>query len=238
MNKMIEIMKDHSSHRKFDVNYELPEQDLQLIIECAKQASTYINGQFYSIIIVKDKEKRAQMVNSNPLNSHILNSSVFLLFIMDLNRSNKIFQHHHTSHDFSDNIDHLFLGSVDTALSCANAINAVESLGLGCVVVGGVRYHVDEIIDLFKLPTLTYPLFGLSIGKPIDTPVIKPRLSNDTMIFTDEYKDYSYDLISDYDLILSKNQLSESWSDSIKNYFNNDSLKEITRKGLDKQKLL
>lgn len=57
MNKAIEIMKNHSCHRKFDINYELTEQDLQLINECAKQALTYVNGQFYSIIVVKDQEK-------------------------------------------------------------------------------------------------------------------------------------------------------------------------------------
>ncbi len=54
-----------------------------------------------------------------------------------------------------------------------NAMNEVESFGLGCVVAGGVRYYVDEIIDLYKLPALICSLFGLSIGKPSNKAEIK-----------------------------------------------------------------
>lgn len=74
-------------------------QSIKRIIDCLKKAPTHINGQFYSVIVVRDLEKRKRLVELNPLNGHILKSSVFLLFIADFNRSRIIMESNDIQHD-------------------------------------------------------------------------------------------------------------------------------------------
>lgn len=240
MNEVIETISNHVSHRIFDRDFEIDENTMNTIIEGLKNAPTHINGQFYSVIVVKDRLKRKKLVELNALNSHILKSSTFLLFIADFNRSNIIMKSKEIKHDFGRNIDNLFVAGIDAGLGAMNAINVVESLGLGCVVVGGVRYHAADVIQLFDLPEFTYPLFGLSIGKPIDNPVKSPRISADYNVFIDKYRSIPTDFYKEYDQLLVEHGVTQgsTWSEFISSYFKNDKLKDITKDNLKIQGFL
>lgn len=241
MNNIIKELQNHRTYRDFDDNYTLPDTELEEILTAARQAPTWMNGQFYSIIVVKDKAKRDELVRLNPGNPHIAKSSVFLLFLADLNRTQHVAKKKNTPYNVQDNLDALIVATTDAALACGNAVTACESLGLGTVVVGSVRNHPEEYIKLFQLPELVYPLFGLSIGKPTVDMRVKPRLPKETVIHYDTYTPYSYNLIEEYDATME--QFAEAretklWSQKFADYFKEATLSEITRKGLEKQHFL
>lgn len=64
---------------------------------------------------------------------------------------------------------------------------AAESLGLGCVILGSLLNDIPQLIDLLNLPEYTYPVLGLAIGKPDQTPAVKPRMPRAMQFFENTY---------------------------------------------------
>ncbi|MBO0466534.1 nitroreductase family protein [Enterococcus plantarum] len=222
MNKTIEILKNRRSYRDFDENHAISKEELQAILDAARQAPSWMNGQFYSIIVLQQKELREQLVQWNPGNPHIAKSSVFLVFIGDLHRTKMVSTAHETLYPIDESIEPILLATTDAALALENAVIAVESLGLGSVVVGSIRKHGKEISQLLNLPEYTFPLFGLSIGKPTVEMEIKPRLPEPTVIHYDRYQSYAYTLIEQYNQIMEafgEARETKPWSQKFADYF-------------------
>lgn len=237
MNQIIQHLTQHRSYRDFDPTYQLPDEDLQAILKAARQAPTWMNGQFYSILVIRDEAIRQQLVAWNPTNPHMEKSSVFLVFLADLARTSEVSKHYDVDYQATDNLDVLLTATTDAALACENAVVAVESLGLGCVVVGSIRRFADKVIDLLQLPAYTYPLFGLSIGKPVVDMYVKPRLPEQAVVHYDKYHPYSYELISEYDKTMAKfgeARETKLWSKKFADYFSNQH-PEVTINGLKRQ---
>ena len=196
----LEVMNQHRTYRNFDETYQLSEAELQKILQARRQATSWMNGQMYSIIVVRDTEIRRQLVAMNPGNSHMLHSSVFLVFVADLKRTQKVAeQQYEMDYRINEGFDPLITAVTDTALALENAVIATEALGLGSVVVGSIRKDIAEVSKLLNLPDYVLPVAGLSIGKPNVDMRIKPRLPEEAVIHYDTYKDYDYSLIEEYD---------------------------------------
>lgn len=222
MNKTIEILKNRRSYRDFDENHILSKEELQAILDAARQAPSWMNGQFYSIIVIQDKKLREQLVKWNPGNPHMLKSSVFLLFIGDLHRTKMVSTDHESSYVIDQSIEPVILATTDAALALENAVIAAESLALGSVVVGSIRKHGKEISQLLDLPDYTFPLFGLSIGKPIVEMNVKPRLPESTVVHYDKYQPYAYTLIEQYNQIMEtfgEARETKRWSQKFADFF-------------------
>lgn len=71
----------------------------------------------------------------------------------------------------------IFLQAVeDTVLATQNVLNAVESMGLGGVVLGSIKNDSQKLIEVLGLPKMAFPILGLQIGIPDQDPQLKPRL--------------------------------------------------------------
>ncbi|MBO0441911.1 nitroreductase family protein [Candidatus Enterococcus ikei] len=222
MNQTIELLKNRRSYREFDENYALPKVELQAILDAARQAPSWMNGQFYSIIVIQDKKIREQLVKWNPGNPHMLNSSVFLLFIGDLHRTKIVSAAHESSYSIDESVEPMILAVTDASLALENAVIAVESLGLGSVVVGSIRKYGKEICQLLDLPDNTFPLFGLSIGKPVVEMKVKPRLPETSVVHYDKYRPYAYSLIEQYNDTMEQfgeARETKRWSQKFSDYF-------------------
>lgn len=222
MNETIKLLKSHRTFRDFDSDYAILNSDLQAILDAARQAPSWMNGQFYSIIVLTDKALREQLVQWSPGNPHILNSSVFLLFIGDLHRTQLVSQKYQTDYFIDQSIEPLLIATTDAALALENAVVATESLGLGSVVVGSIRKNAKEISTLLDLPKHTFPLFGLSIGKPTVEMKIKPRLPEQAVIHFNKYNGYPYTLIEQYDQVMQifgEKRETKDWSQKFSDYF-------------------
>ena len=163
MNTVIDLMKSHSSVRRFKEE-AIKEEDLQAILSAGQMASSWKNFQSYSIILVRSQEKKEALYQFVPQEA-IRQSSVFLLFVGDLNRAEKGVRMH-TDQFHPEGPDNLLITSVDAALAGQNTLLAAESLGYGGVIIGLVRYQASEVAKLFNLPDYTYPVFGMALGVP------------------------------------------------------------------------
>lgn len=198
MNETIDLMKKHTSVRRF-TDEQISDEDLKVIIDAGRAASSWKNFQSYSIIVVRNQEKKAALFDLVPQEA-IRQSSVFLLFIGDLNRAEKGVRLH-TDTFYSQGVENLLISSVDASLAAQNTLLAAESLGYGGVIIGLIRYASREIAELFNLPDYTYPIFGMALGKPDQHHAVKPRLPYETVVFEENYQEQDTSVIQNYDQI-------------------------------------
>ena len=236
----IDLLQNHRTYRQFDKDYQLSDLQLQQILDSARQAPTWMNGQLYSILVIKDPQIREQLVSWNPGNPHMKDSSVFLIFLADLKRTQKVAEDKKVPYRVGERIDPLLVATADAVFALQNAVTAVEALGLGSVVVGSIRNNIDEIAELLHLPDYVFPVASLSIGKPIVDMQIKPRLPQAAVVHFDTYQDYEYSLIEDYDATMKKfGELRETkdWTQKFADTFSRPASKKVDA-FLKKQKLL
>ena len=196
MTETIKLMKAHTSVRRFK-EQEIPQEDLNTILSAGQMASSWKNFQSYSVIVVRSQEKKDALFELVPQEA-IRQSAAFLLFVGDLNRAEKGARLH-TDVFQPQGVEGLLITSVDAALAGQNTLLAAESLGYGGVIIGLVRYKSLELVELFKLPDYTYPVFGIALGVPNQKHDVKPRLPLENVVFEEEYQEQSTEAIEAYD---------------------------------------
>lgn len=219
MTETIDLMKQHSSVRSF-TNEQISDEDLRSILDAGRSASSWKNFQSYSIIVVRNQEKKEALFRLVPQEA-IRQSSVFLLFVGDLNRAEKGVKEH-TDNFYPQGIENLLISSVDASLVAQNTLLAAESLGYGGVMIGVLRDVSKEVAKLFDLPDYTYPVMGMALGKPATKPSVKPRLPYETVVFEENYQIQDSSVIQTYDRVqlnYAAGRAQESWSQRLANQF-------------------
>ena len=81
------------------------------------------------------------------------------------------------------------MGVVDAALAAQNAAIALESLGLGFVLIGAMRNHPEAVAAELGLPSGVMALFGMCVGypDPAKPTGIKPRLPQRAVLHREQY---------------------------------------------------
>lgn len=210
MNEVIELLMQHRSIRKFKDD-PIPDDTLATIIQAAQMASTSSNVQAYSVIAIKDRKTREQLMRLSGNQQYVLESPVFLVWCADLYRLSKASDKHAATgqreqgDSYADTVENLLIATIDTALAAQNAVVAAESLGYGIVYIGGLRNQIQEVAELLELPELVYPLFGMCIGVPDQQPLSRPRLPLEGVLHTDKYQKENIETaIETYDQIYSE----------------------------------
>lgn len=189
MNSVIQQLMSHRSIRKFKDD-PIPEETLHTIIAAGQMASTSSNVQAYSVIAIDDLKQRELIMKLSGNQSFIMESPVFIIWCADLYRLNIAARQHGNRNVetlYTDSTENMIVATVDTALAAQNAAIAAESLGLGIVYIGGVRNNIEQLATILKLPELVYPLFGMCIGVPDQSPMVRPRLQTDTVLHSNTY---------------------------------------------------
>ena len=215
MNETIDLMKKHISVRRF-TEEPISDKELRAIIDAGRAASSWKNFQSYSIIVVRSQETKAALFDLVPQKA-IRQSSVFLLFIGDLNRAKKGVCLH-TDTFYPQGVANILISSVDASLVAQNTLLAAESLGYGGVIIGLVRYASREIAELFNLPNYTYPIFGIALGKPAQHHTVKPRLPYEAVVFEEKYQEQDVSIIQTYNQVQADyagNRATDTWSERL-----------------------
>lgn len=204
MNPTINTLQAHRSYRDFDHNHQLSATELDNILQAARQAPSWMNGQHYSIININDSDLRAKIGDLQPRNPQILSASVFLIFVADLYRMQLASQAYDGNFSAVSDLDNLILATTDTALAAQNALTAAESLNYGTCMIGGIRAIAPQLVELLKLPRHTFPLFGLAIGKPSVDMRLKPRLPQEAVVFNNQYNSDLAPLLAQYETTMTE----------------------------------
>lgn len=237
MSETITLMKSHTSVRRFKEE-AIPQEDLNEILSAAQMASSWKNFQSYSVILVRNQEKKDALFELVPQEA-IRQSAAFLLFVGDLNRAEKGARLH-TDTFQPKGVEGLLITSVDAALAGQNTLLAAESLGYGGVIIGLVRYKSVEIAELFNLPDYTYPVFGIALGVPNQKHDVKPRLPLENVVFEEEYQEQTSEAIEAYDRVQTEYagvRATTTWSQRLAEQFGQPE-PSSTRENLEQKNLL
>ena len=190
MNPVLESLFKHKSIRKYK-NQPLEDEKLSLIIKAAQAAPTWCNGEQVSIIVIKEQSQKDKMKDLCYDQPYISTCSVFLVFCADFYRCCIAFEKAGKPKEefekYIKNIDAVFIGCHDVGIAMQNATVAAESMGLGTVDIGGIRYKSLEVVKELNLPKYVIPICGLCVGYPDDDPGIKPRLPMSAVCFEGKY---------------------------------------------------
>jgi len=186
MNPTIEEMQQHCSIRKF-ADRELETGTLKQLLLAGQAAATSSFIQATTVIQVTDLEIRSRMVDISGNQKYVRSAAEFLVFCADLQRIRHRVKALGLEAEF-DWTEQFITATIDVALFAQNTVIAAESLGLGCCYIGGIRNQPEDVCQLLGLPDLVYPVFGLCIGYPAQSPGKKPRLPLPAIVHQNSYQ--------------------------------------------------
>lgn len=220
-NDTLALQLAHRSVRKF-LAQPVSDEQLAAIVAAAQSAATSSNLQPWSVIAVRDPERKARLATLANDQRFIEEAPLFLVWVADLSRARRLAAKAGAPLDGADYLETTIIGFVDTALAAQNAVVAAESLGLGTVFVGALRNHPEEVAAELTLPPHAVATFGLAVGLPDPTEVagIKPRLPQGAVLHREQYTAADADAhIPSYDERLSaynaRYGLPSNWSERV-----------------------
>ena len=188
-NQAIQTLLNRRSIRAFK-NNPIGEDVVKTLEAAAQRAacSQFLND-WSAIKITSEslKQKLSQLGNQ----AYIATAPLLYVFVIDQHRNAAIARKNGIDadgDDFTLKTGYRFSQSQNDAVLALHAMEtAAESLGLGCVILGSILNNIPELIELLKLPKYTYPVLGLAIGEPDQSPELKPRMDSSMQFFENEY---------------------------------------------------
>ena len=181
----IEQIYRHYSTRKYKTD-PVSDEMIEAIVAAGQRASTSSNLQVYSVIVVKDQQKRLRLMELCGNQEFIAQAPVFMAWCADQSRLSRVCQSRgYTA--INNYMENFLVAVVDATLAMQTAALAAESMGLGMCYIGGIRNHPDAIINLLELPPLVFPVSGMTLGWPDAKPFIRPRLPLEAILHWECY---------------------------------------------------
>lgn len=219
---VIDTLNKHVTVRFF-TGEPVSDEMLHTILNAARRSPTSSNMQTYSIVVVRDAEKKKKLAEYAGNQKHIETCDVFVAFCADLRRLETAAEMH--GEVLAKNLEISLVSTVDAALVGMSVQLAAESCGLGAVMVGGMRNYPEEVAKLLGFPSGVFVVYGMSIGWPDwnKVPPQKPRLAEELIIHHEAYNDADpRELLQQYDGALAdyygrqdRNQHEAAWTGPI-----------------------
>jgi len=196
----------HQSVRRFEkrtVSREL----LELLVLAAQSAPTSANLQCWSVVVVTDPKLKAKFLVAGNNNTTIEQAPCYMVWLADLTHVATILG------DDVEGLDHLetfLVSSIDAALAAQSFSIAAQSMGLGTVFHGSIRYKPEIAIEALSLPKHTFPVFAMAVGWPSKELVvhwnhpdeIKPRMPQHMVLHYNKYEPRKLSQLLDYDKVV------------------------------------
>ena len=184
-NPIIELMRAHRSVRSYSPE-PVTDEVVEAIVEAAQWAPSSSFRQVCSVVGVRDIEKKRILRTLCNNQRWVEECPVFLVFCADLNRLDDLCQVEglHTNIEY---LETLVMTVLDVGIFIQNAALAAEALGLGTCMIGGLRDHSREVIQLLNLPQGVFGVSGLCLGYPAEVPGQRPRLPLAEVLYWERY---------------------------------------------------
>lgn len=193
----IDLMHQHGSVRSYQPD-PVSRDMVKEIVAAGQRASTSSNLQTYSVIVTTDKDKKKKIQAICNGQKHISEAPVFLLWCADFSRLKRVCQHQGYAIE-AGYVENFMVATVDAAIASQNSALAAESLGLGFCYIGALRNDPRSVREIFDLPELVYPVVGMTIGWPVDPPLIRPRLPLEAVLHWESYRQDDLIQLKKYD---------------------------------------
>lgn len=187
-NDTLAAILSHRSVRSY-LPTPLPQGALELIVAAAQSAATSSNLQVWSVVAVEDKDRKSRLAALAGNQKQIEQAPLFLLFLADLSRLDRIAQDRGLRAEAHDYLESLLVAVIDATLAAQNAVVAAESLGLGSVYIGAIRNKPVDVAAELGLPPNVLAVFGLCLGYPDESAAsgVKPRLPQSLVLHRERY---------------------------------------------------
>lgn len=204
-NPVIDQIVKHTSVRAFDPARKLPEGLVETLAAAAQSASTSSNFQSWSMVVVRDEERKRKLQELCDNQRFIGEAPLFLVFCADASRHKRVTREQGYAFG-SDYLELLLVSMMDSALAVQNTALAAESLGLGCCMVGAIRNRAREVAELLALPPGVFATVGLAIGYPLaPAQAVRPRLPQSVVVHEEAYSTERLpEGLAAYDAIMAK----------------------------------
>jgi nitroreductase len=207
VNDVIGTMLKHRSVRAF-ADRALPDDILQIVAAAAQSASTSSNLQAWSVIAVRDAQRKARLAAHAGNQKHVANAPLLLVFIADLSRLRRLSNAQDMEGLGLGYLEAFLVALTDAAFAAQNTVVALESLGLGCCYIGGMRNQPEAVAQELELPPEAFAVFGLTVGYPDPNVItdVKPRLPAQVVLHTERYQAESDAALAGYDATMNEFQ--------------------------------
>lgn len=224
INSTLKLLQSHTSIRDYKKE-DIPLETLKSILGSAQHAASSNFVQAYSVIHITDPVKKEAIATLSKNERQIHSAPVLLLFCADMKRLEYACEKQGTSIQI-DTLENFLVAVIDTALFAQNFVVAAESQNYGICYIGGVRNNPEEISKVVQLPDKTIPLFGMTVGIPDESHLVKPRLPVHAILHENVYNEEKYDeLLDQYDTQLEDyygnrltNQKKTNWTIEMSNF--------------------
>ena len=188
-NAVIDLLTSHQSIRNY-LDKPLTKEQVEAIENAVMQTSSSCFFQMVTTIKVTDKQMLAKIAKLSGDQHNIETCAQFWVFCIDARRFLK------TNLLTTPIPFRLFYSGLnDVSLSCQQALVAAESMGLGCVVIGGHKAGIDELSQMLNLKEGVIPALALCIGvvdEEYKEDQLKPRLPKQCLFMDNTYNDDAF----------------------------------------------
>lgn len=191
MNETVQVLLNRKSVRAYEP-VDIPETDVEQILQSAVQAATAGNMTLWSCIRVTDPQLKADLADHCDHQPFIAKAPLVLVFYADYRRWVDAYR----TVDLGEPVRPLahgdfMLAMMDAIIAAQSAVSAADALGYGCCYIGDVIENWEWHREAFKLPPLVIPACMVVIGVPTEQQkqrVKPPRFHMEDVIFENVYQ--------------------------------------------------
>jgi nitroreductase len=219
INETLETLLSHRSVRRF-TDAPVEDADIERAVTAGQAASTSSAVQAYCMIRVTDASVRESIAELSGPQAMVAVAPAFFVVCGDARRHRLICEREGGA--YKAGFEGFVVSVIDATLFAQNLAVAFESMGYGLCFVGGIRNDLERLTALLELPEGVYPLYGLVVGRPDQSPDARPRLPVSAVLFEDRYPDDAtvFEQIDAYDAVYrayleARGATGKTWSASM-----------------------
>ena len=144
LNPLIEHLLDHRSVRAY-LPDAVTDAELAAIVAAAQSAASASNLNVWSVVAVRDAERRARLAELAGNQAHVREAPLQLVWLADLARLRRIADGLGRPAEGLDYLEMFLTGVIDAALAAQNGAAAAESLARTGLVDGETAAHRAEV---------------------------------------------------------------------------------------------
>ncbi|MEL6796890.1 MAG: NADPH-dependent oxidoreductase [Planctomycetota bacterium] len=183
-NPVIDLLLSHRTIRTFKPD-PVPDEHVRLAVAAGQMASTSSAVQAYSLIRVRDTSTRESIADLAGPQPKIAQCGAFFVILGDTRRHRVAAKREGNAYD--QRLESFLVAAIDASLFAEKMVIAFESMGYGICYIGGLRNDTERLDKLLELPEGVYPLFGMCVGVPDESPTRRPRLPVDSVLLEERY---------------------------------------------------
>jgi len=173
--------------------------ELHTMAALALAAPTKSDLQQRDIVVVTDTSQLARLKAVLATEAWVSGCPALIVFCAD-NRRQRILHQMRGRAFANDHLDAFFNASVDAAIALASFVLVAEGAGFGTCPISAIRNRAADASTILALPDHVFPVAGLAVGVPAETPKVSLRLPLSVTVHQDRFPaDDPRAAIADYD---------------------------------------